>query len=152
MFYAWLTCLEGRRHEQTKKSEHVFGSAMKLNLVRDVAIRLPGFRIDFIAVDHKYNLKYEDDILVRTDRLASGNFITLADLCNRRQRGSCRWISENDKYKQWLQGTFRSLYCLGPGMHLPELGSGGSSKELISLDSWRREDFPLVCFCHHFFK
>lgn len=60
--------------------------------------------------------KYEDDVMRTADRLSAENFLTLADLCNRRQHGSCQWILDNPQYRQWSQGSFRSLYCLGPGM------------------------------------
>ncbi|KAL1989132.1 hypothetical protein VTN96DRAFT_3679 [Rasamsonia emersonii] len=95
----------------------------------------------------QYNLQYEDDILVQTDRLASENFITLADLCNRRQRGSCRWILEDPTYKQWLHGAFRSLYCLGPA------GVGKTFLSSAVVDSLQRTflspDVGVVfVFCH----
>ncbi|KAJ5682003.1 uncharacterized protein N7477_001943 [Penicillium maclennaniae] len=58
--------------------------------------------------------KFEEDTLNLTSRVSSKHFITLADLCNRRQQGSCSWIFENSNFKQWLFGSSRTLYCVGP--------------------------------------
>lgn len=60
------------------------------------------------------DLQFEEDALTLTSRLSSEHFITLADLCNRRQQGTCTWILENRHFKQWLLGGFRTLYCIGP--------------------------------------
>ncbi|KAJ6095512.1 hypothetical protein N7486_006258 [Penicillium sp. IBT 16267x] len=62
----------------------------------------------------KNDQQFEDETLGLTSRLSSEHFITLADLCNRRQQGSCSWIFENSNFKQWLIGGFRTLYCVGP--------------------------------------
>ncbi|KAJ5980250.1 hypothetical protein N7481_007548, partial [Penicillium waksmanii] len=60
------------------------------------------------------DLQFEEDSLSLTSRLSSEHFITLADLCNRRQQGTCTWVFENRHFKQWLLGGFRTLYCIGP--------------------------------------
>ncbi|KAJ5311725.1 hypothetical protein N7476_007585 [Penicillium atrosanguineum] len=62
----------------------------------------------------KHREKFEEHTLNLTSRLSSEHFITLADLCNRRQQGSCSWIFENSHFKQWLFGSSRTLYCVGP--------------------------------------
>ncbi|KAJ5759050.1 hypothetical protein N7520_006206 [Penicillium odoratum] len=62
----------------------------------------------------KNDQQFEDDTLSLTSRLSSEQFITLADLCNRRQQGSCSWIFENSNFRQWLIGGYRTLYCIGP--------------------------------------
>ncbi|KAJ6152950.1 hypothetical protein N7497_007269 [Penicillium chrysogenum] len=58
--------------------------------------------------------KFEENALSLTSRLSSEHFIILADLCNRRQQGSCLWVFENQHFKQWLLGACRTLYCIGP--------------------------------------
>ncbi|KAG2025703.1 hypothetical protein GB937_002424 [Aspergillus fischeri] len=83
----------------------------------------------------KVDLQFEEDALGMTSRLSSEHFITLADLCNRRLQGTCRWIFDNPQYKQWLLGCFRTLYCVGPP---------GAGKTFISsaiIDSLQRT-FP----------
>ncbi|KAL2215462.1 NACHT and ankyrin domain protein [Thermoascus aurantiacus ATCC 26904] len=80
----------------------------------------------------KRNIRYEDDVLGVPDRLLSEDFITLADLCNRRQQGTCQWFLRNDKYKQWLLGSFRTLYCLGPP------GAGKTFLSSAVIDSLQR--------------
>ncbi|KAJ5175056.1 uncharacterized protein N7482_000933 [Penicillium canariense] len=62
----------------------------------------------------KVGLQFEDDALNLTSRLSSEHYIALADLCNRRQQGSCSWIFDNSSFKQWLFGAVRTLYCIGP--------------------------------------
>jgi hypothetical protein len=44
------------------------------------------------------------------------SFMRLADLCNQRQKDTCKWIFDNEKYTSWLFGIRRNLYCVGPGM------------------------------------
>jgi hypothetical protein len=68
-------------------------------------------------------INYDENIMSSTDRIAADNFITLADLCNRRQRGTCQWIFNHHRYQQWLQGSFRTLYCLGSGKFIIRLSS-----------------------------
>ncbi|KAJ5436129.1 hypothetical protein N7445_007014 [Penicillium cf. griseofulvum] len=58
--------------------------------------------------------QFEERALSLTSRLSSEHFITLADLCNKRQQGSCLWVFENQHFKQWLLGGCRTLYCIGP--------------------------------------
>ncbi|KKK22567.1 hypothetical protein AOCH_004771 [Aspergillus ochraceoroseus] len=62
----------------------------------------------------KVDLQFEERILGFTSQLASENFITLADLCNRRLKGTGQWIFDDDQYKQWLLGSMKTLYCVGP--------------------------------------
>lgn len=64
--------------------------------------------------DLKNDIQFEEETLNLASRLASEHFITLADLCNRRQQGTSSWVLENQNFKQWLIGGFRSLYCVGP--------------------------------------
>lgn len=73
------------------------------------------------AANHQFNLEFEEDVHGITSRLTSGHFITLADLCNRRHQGSCSWIFEDTQYKEWLLGSFRTLYCVGARMYSPAL-------------------------------
>ncbi|KAJ5694499.1 hypothetical protein N7536_004911 [Penicillium majusculum] len=49
-----------------------------------------------------------------TSRMTTKSFMRLADLCNRRQKGTCEWIFNNDTYTKWLFGCSRTLYCVGP--------------------------------------
>ncbi|QGA20373.1 hypothetical protein EYB26_008075 [Talaromyces marneffei] len=89
----------------------------------------------------------EDEIFKSTDRSSAENFIALADLCNRRQHGSCQWILRHQRYRQWLHGSFRTLYCLG---------SAGIGKTFLSstvIDSLQRTftspDVAIIfLFCH----
>ncbi|KAI9924577.1 hypothetical protein MW887_006850 [Aspergillus wentii] len=60
------------------------------------------------------NSLYEDDFHNITSPVSTRNFITLADMCNRRQQGTCQWIFDEEKYKSWLFGCSRSLYFIGP--------------------------------------
>ncbi|KAF7175891.1 hypothetical protein CNMCM7691_000423 [Aspergillus felis] len=80
----------------------------------------------------KVDLQFEEDALGITSRLASEHFITLADLCNRRLQGTCRWIFDNPQYKQWLLGSFRTLYCVGPP------GAGKTFISSVIIDSLQR--------------
>lgn len=60
------------------------------------------------------DLQFEEDALGITSRLCSEQFIGLADLCNRRLKGSCNWFFDHTEYRRWLLGTFKTLYCVGP--------------------------------------
>ncbi|EAW11191.1 NACHT and Ankyrin domain protein [Aspergillus clavatus NRRL 1] len=80
----------------------------------------------------KVDLQFEEDALGLTSRLASENFITLADLCNRRLQGTCRWIFDEAQYKQWLLASFRTLYCVGPP------GAGKTFLSSAIIDSLQR--------------
>ncbi|KAJ6007800.1 hypothetical protein N7540_011776 [Penicillium herquei] len=55
-----------------------------------------------------------DDYHHITSRYTTKSFMRLADLCNRRQKGTCEWIFDNEFYTNWLFGCFRSLYFVGP--------------------------------------
>ncbi|KAH8700290.1 ankyrin repeat-containing domain protein [Talaromyces proteolyticus] len=77
-------------------------------------------------------IKYDEAIISSTDRVAAENFITLGDLCNRRQPGTCQWIFNHHKYSQWLQGSFRTLYCLGSA------GIGKTFLSAVVIDSLQR--------------
>lgn len=68
----------------------------------------------FVAANVQIDQKFEENALSLTSRLSSEHFITLADLCNKRQQGSCLWVFENQHFKQWLLGSCRTLYCIGP--------------------------------------
>lgn len=68
----------------------------------------------FVAANVQIDQKFEENALSLTSRLSSEHFITLADLCNKRQQGSCLWVFENQHFKQWLLGSRRTLYCIGP--------------------------------------
>ncbi|KAJ6104675.1 hypothetical protein N7523_010995 [Penicillium sp. IBT 18751x] len=82
-------------------------------LDKDIRVSLKRHR-EIETANLKVDLQFEEDTLTLTSRLSSEHFITLADLCNRRQQGSCSWIFENAHFKQWLFGSFRTLYCVGP--------------------------------------
>ncbi|KAJ5294285.1 hypothetical protein N7508_009106 [Penicillium antarcticum] len=69
---------------------------------------------DVETANVKIDLQFEEDALSLTSRLSSEHFITLADLCNKRQQGSCSWIFSNSNFKLWLLGSSRTLYCMGP--------------------------------------
>ncbi|OGE58278.1 hypothetical protein PENARI_c001G12521 [Penicillium arizonense] len=49
-----------------------------------------------------------------TSQIATKSFMRLADLCNKRLKGTCEWIFDNDTYTNWLFGCSRTLYCVGP--------------------------------------
>ncbi|KAL3477923.1 hypothetical protein BJX99DRAFT_225080 [Aspergillus californicus] len=61
----------------------------------------------------KVDLEFEERVLGIASQLASKNFITLADLCNRRLQGTGQWIFDDSQYRQWLLGTIKTLYFVG---------------------------------------
>ncbi|KAJ5610667.1 hypothetical protein N7510_007386 [Penicillium lagena] len=73
-----------------------------------------GLTSDIFAAHSPVDFQLEEEAFSLSSGLASAHFIKLADLCNRRQQGSCAWIFENVHFKQWLLGYFRTLYCIGP--------------------------------------
>lgn len=56
-----------------------------------------------------------DDFHHITSQMTTKGSMRLADLCNRRQKGTCEWIFDNEKYTDWLFGIRRNLYCVGSG-------------------------------------
>jgi hypothetical protein len=90
----------------------------------------------------KVDLQFEEDSLSLTSRLSSEHFMTLADLCNRRQPGSCSWIFENSNFKQWLFGSVRTLYCVGPRESL--LVGRLPVWDSLTLTSWSGQDILVV--------
>ncbi|GFG22243.1 isoform 4 of ankyrin-2 [Aspergillus udagawae] len=58
--------------------------------------------------------EYDGDFYNITGPISSKNFMSLADLCNKRQQGTCQWVFQEEKYKSWLFGAQRTLYCRGP--------------------------------------
>ncbi|KAL4761473.1 NACHT and Ankyrin domain protein [Aspergillus foveolatus] len=62
----------------------------------------------------KVDLQFEDRVLGITSQLTTENFIMLADLCNRRLKGTGQWIFDDEQYKRWLLGSTKTLYCVGP--------------------------------------
>ncbi|RAL11394.1 NACHT and Ankyrin domain protein [Aspergillus homomorphus CBS 101889] len=49
-----------------------------------------------------------------TRPITSKNVIRLTEMCSRREKGTAQWIFEEERYKDWLFGSFRTLYCVGP--------------------------------------
>jgi hypothetical protein len=41
------------------------------------------------------------------------------DVFNTRLEGTGEWLLEHDKFKEWLSGTYRTLWC--PGMRMTSL-------------------------------
>ncbi|KAF9893577.1 hypothetical protein FE257_010889 [Aspergillus nanangensis] len=80
----------------------------------------------------KDDLQFEEDALGITSKLSTDHFIALADLCNRRLQGTCRWIFKNREYKKWLLGSFKTLYCVGPA------GAGKTFLSSAIIDSLQR--------------
>ncbi|RAK92185.1 hypothetical protein BO79DRAFT_62527 [Aspergillus costaricaensis CBS 115574] len=78
------------------------------------------------------DLQFEEDALGITSRLCSEQFIGLADLCNRRLKGSCNWFFDHTEYRRWLLGTFKTLYCVGPP------GAGKTFLSSAIIDSLQR--------------
>ncbi|KAF7625823.1 NACHT and ankyrin domain protein [Aspergillus flavus] len=56
----------------------------------------------------------EEDFHNTTAPVTSKNFIDLSNMCHRRQKDTCKWVFHDEKYKDWLFGRRRSLYCIGP--------------------------------------
>ncbi|KAI9376660.1 hypothetical protein BJX61DRAFT_153388 [Aspergillus egyptiacus] len=64
----------------------------------------------------KIDPDFEERVLGIASQLVSNNFITLADLCNRRLQSTGQWIFDDSQYKRWLLGATKTLYCVGlPG-------------------------------------
>ncbi|PYH53511.1 NACHT and Ankyrin domain protein [Aspergillus niger CBS 101883] len=78
------------------------------------------------------DLQFEEDALGITSRLCSEQFIGLADLCNRRLKGSCNWFFDHTEYRRWLLGSFKTLYCVGPP------GAGKTFLSSAIIDSLQR--------------
>lgn len=89
----------------------------------------------------KVDLQFEEDALGLTSKLSSEHFIALADLCNRRLQGTCRWIFSDREYKRWLLGAFKTLYCVGPRKFIAH--EDVSSTNWIHI-SWRGKDISIV--------
>ncbi|KAH1278054.1 hypothetical protein KXX33_001670 [Aspergillus fumigatus] len=66
------------------------------------------------TVESRAISEYDGDFYNITGPISSKNFMSLADLCNKRQQGTCQWIFQEEKYKSWLFGAQRVLYCRGP--------------------------------------
>ncbi|GES61464.1 NACHT and Ankyrin domain protein [Aspergillus terreus] len=49
-----------------------------------------------------------------TSPIVSRNAISLCNVSQQRQKGTCQWIFGEEKYKAWLFGTYRTLFCTGP--------------------------------------
>jgi hypothetical protein len=71
-------------------------------------------RSDSLRTGPKVDLQFEDRVLGITSQLTTENFIMLADLCNRRLKGTGQWIFDDEQYKRWLLGSTKTLYCVGP--------------------------------------
>ncbi|KAE8150772.1 hypothetical protein BDV25DRAFT_106340 [Aspergillus avenaceus] len=80
----------------------------------------------------KVDLQFEEDALGITSGLSAENFIVLADLCNRRLKGTCQWIFDHSEYRRWLLGSFKTLYCVGPP------GAGKTFVSSVVIDSLQR--------------
>ncbi|PYI05719.1 NACHT and ankyrin domain protein [Aspergillus sclerotiicarbonarius CBS 121057] len=78
------------------------------------------------------DLQFEEDALGLTSQICSEQFIVLADLCNRRLKGSCRWFFDHTEYRRWLLGAFKTLYCAGPP------GAGKTFLSSAIIDSLQR--------------
>ncbi|KAE8385233.1 ankyrin repeat-containing domain protein [Aspergillus alliaceus] len=59
------------------------------------------------------NITAEDDFHNIISPVTSKNFIDLSNMCHRRQKDTCQWIYHDEKYKSWLFGRRRTLYCVG---------------------------------------
>lgn len=87
----------------------------------------------------------EERALGIASRLASQHFITLADLCNRRMKGSGGWIFDDEEYNRWLLGSTKTLYCVGPREF--RYHGGDESTALtgnVQMHSRRGQDLPIV--------
>ncbi|KAL4990226.1 hypothetical protein BDW68DRAFT_44113 [Aspergillus falconensis] len=84
--------------------------------VESGALKLPIalLRSDVLRIGPKVDLQFEERVLGITSQLTTEHFITLADLCNRRLKGTGQWIFDDDQYKRWLLGSTKTLYCVGP--------------------------------------
>lgn len=87
-------------------------------LVRHPALTPVGTFTNPYAASVNLDHQFADDALNTASELSAEQYIALADLCNRRQQGTCRWILESSQYQEWLLGSFRTLYCFGPRMSL----------------------------------
>ncbi|RDW69089.1 NACHT and Ankyrin domain protein [Aspergillus mulundensis] len=87
---------------------------------------------DVLRKGPKVNLQFEDRILGITSQLTTENFIMLADLYNRRLKGTGQWIFDDEQYKRWLLGGTKTLYCVGPP------GAGKTFLSAAIIDSLQR--------------
>lgn len=66
----------------------------------------------------RHDATNEDTFQDIANQVASKNALTLANISHQRQKGTCQWIFQDEKYKSWLFGNFRTLYCIGLRMIL----------------------------------
>ncbi|KAL3262636.1 hypothetical protein ABHI18_002599 [Aspergillus niger] len=55
-----------------------------------------------------------EDFHCITSPVTSRNLMRFTGMCNRREQGTCQWIFQEESYKAWLFGSYRTLYFIGP--------------------------------------
>ncbi|KAL4891718.1 hypothetical protein BDV59DRAFT_62937 [Aspergillus ambiguus] len=70
--------------------------------------------LDLESASRDGDLQSSPDFHNITSPIVSKNAISLCNISQNRQKETCQWIFDEEKYKAWLFGAYRTIYCTGP--------------------------------------
>ncbi|KAA8647458.1 NACHT and Ankyrin domain protein [Aspergillus tanneri] len=100
---AFLVAMQPESREKSLTEQHLKNSIRLRRALEPVA--------------HNHVIPTEDSFQSIASQIASKSALSLANISHQRQKETCEWIFHDEKYKSWLCGNYRTLYCVGlPGV------------------------------------